>query len=406
MNSEYNLLGIILNNSDAFYKIKKNIFIDRKCYELYEIIKNEIINNKGFTKETLLEIIKTNSILNEEDFFEIYDSCFDYSKFDVHFNFVLNKWALNKADITIKEIRSRKIKTVVELQKELQEIIKEISIDEDSVSDSQDIILKIINDLSNNEDVVLTKSNIKYIDIYGGFENGDFVIIAARPGIGKSSFIYNLILKDMQKSILSFIITLEAKENKVFRIIGCIASGIDTNELRNNRLTNDDKKKLIESFNNIYENRIKIDDKSKDIETIKRKIKFMVDNYNIKKVYIDYLGLIESMEGNTRYEKITYISRELKKIASDLNIIIIALHQLNRESENRADRKPKQHDLRDSGTIEQDADIIILLSKVVYDANDAEEVLNLDFTKTREFPVGETRCTFHKPTRRIQDWIN
>jgi replicative DNA helicase len=406
LNSEYNLLGIVLNNPDMFHRIKKNIFLNKKCFELYEIIDIEIQKNKGFTKEILLDTLKSNKVLTEEDFYEIYDFGYDSLNFDLYFNFVLNKWALHKADLLIKDIRKQNIKTTVDLQNELQKIIKEIAVDEENISDSQEIILKIIDDLNNNVNVNLIRSNIKYIDSYGGFEKGDFVIIAARPAIGKSSLVYNLILRDMQQGEKSGMFSLEAGKNKIFRIIGCIASGIDSNELRNNRLQDEDKRNIIESFNKIYENRIKIDDKSKDIETIKRKIKYMVDNFGINKIYIDYLGLIESQEGNTRYEKVTHMSREIKKIAMDLGIVIIALHQLNRESENRIDKKPRQHDLRDSGTIEQDADIIILLSRLIFDFNDSEEILILDFTKTREFPIGEARCTFHKPTRRIKDWIN
>src|SRR4030043_906010 len=168
LNSEYNLLGIILNNPDIFYKLKKNIFLNKKCFELYEIIDIEMQKNKGFTKEILLDTLKSNKVLTEEDFYEIYDFGYDSLNFDLYFNFVLNKWALHKADLLIKDIRKQNIKTTVDLQNELQKIIKEIAVDEENISDSQEIILKIIDDLNNNVNVNLIRSNIKYIDSYGG----------------------------------------------------------------------------------------------------------------------------------------------------------------------------------------------------------------------------------------------
>jgi replicative DNA helicase len=408
LNSEYCLLGIVLNNQELFPKIIKNIFLNTKCNELYNILSMEWKRSKGFTKENVLELIKNNTKINEDDFYEIYDSALYYDQFDQYYNFVMSNWAVIYSDKKIKELRLSKYTSIVDVKIELQKIIHDLSIDDEKeIKHSQDTALKIITDIGQGKQIKLIKSHIKYIDNYGGLENGDLIIIAARPAIGKSSRIYNMMIKDINFNIFSVLFTLEASKEKVLRLMGCIASGVDSTKLRLNKLNDQEKKTYIEGYNKIYDNLPIIDDSVTMLESIKIRSKIMKDKYDIKKIYIDYLGLIETNEGRNRYEKVSFISRELKKLAMDLGIPIIALHQLNRASESRSDNRPRMSDLRDSGSIEQDADGIILLNQIINDMNTKDEVvLEHIIEKFREGATGISKSIFQKNTRRIKDWTD
>jgi len=404
ISSEHCLLGIILNNSDLFTRIHRNIFLDTKCKELYKLIQIEHKRSKGFTKEAIIELVKSNAMLNENEFYEIYDSAYDEQKFDQYYNFVMNKWALHKLEVSTKDLRSKSYTSVVDLKNEIQNIIADISIDDEKeIRSSKDIIYDIISDLDKNEKPKLINSHCSYIDSYGGFEPGDFVIIAARPGCGKSSLMYNLILKDMYNNTRCGLFSLEASERKIYRIIGCLGAGVDTRHLRTNSLTNQDKEKLSNTYERIYDKEIlTVDRVNVSIETLRRKVKIMKDEKDIKKVYVDYFQLLTG-RGNTRYEQMSNISRELKKIAMDMDIVVVSLAQLNREVENRAEGRPRKSDLRDTGSLEQDADIIWLLYNFNKENGD-EVVLGNIIDKFREGAEGEFKSTFQKPTRRIKEW--
>lgn len=406
INPEYCLLGIVLNNPNLFVNLKEGIFFNKNCIELYQVMSGEYKKSKGFTKETLLELIKDNPNLNEDIFYEIYDSAWDDKKFDQYYNYILSLWAIKKADISIKELRIQKYTGINEVKKALQDIVIELSVDDEKeIRSSKDIIFEIVEELGQKKEHNLIDSYCNYIDDYGGFEAGDLVVIAARPSTGKSTLMYNLLLKDMYNSISCGLFSMEAKEKKVYKIIGCIGAGINTQHMRTFQLTDIEKEILSSTYGRIYEKEIlTIDRVNVDIYSLIRKAKIMKDQKNIKKLYIDYLQLLTCNVGKTRYEQMTTISRELKKLAMELDIVVIALAQLNRELEKRSDKRPKKSDLRDSGSIEQDADIIWLLYNKNENNSDETIVLGNIIDKFREGSQGEFFSNFHRPTRRIKEW--
>jgi replicative DNA helicase len=216
LNPEYCLLGVVLNNPKLFELIKGNIFLNAKCNELYNVISAEVKRSKGFTKETILNLLKDNVKLKESDFYEIYDSAYFQDDFDKYYNHVLSSWGMMKTDNLIKELRLKKYTSITEIKTELQQIVLELSIDDDSeIKSSKDIIFNIISNLSQNKVPELILSHCSYIDNFGGYEKGDLVILAARPGVGKSSQMYNLILRDMRNDVPCGLFSLEAKEEKI-----------------------------------------------------------------------------------------------------------------------------------------------------------------------------------------------
>ena len=275
MKPEYCLLGVVLNNPELFNNLKQNIFLNPKCIELCKLMDAEHKKSKGFTKETILELVKNNPILDEDVFYEIYDSAWDEKKFDQYYNHVLSNWAVVKSDNAVKELRSKKYTSINDVKQELQDIISELSIDDEKeIRSSKDIIFDIVSELDKQKTHNLINSHCSYIDNFGGFETGDFVIIAARPGCGKSSLMYNLILKDMYNGIPCGLFSMEAKEKKVYKIIGCIGAGVNAQNVRTLTLSNVDKERLSNTFERIYEKEVLTVDKvNVDIYSLIRKAK-------------------------------------------------------------------------------------------------------------------------------------
>lgn len=227
-----------------------------------------------------------------------------------------------------------------------------------------------------------------------GLQPSDFILIAARPSVGKTAFALNITEHiSIKKPNAVAIFSLEmSKEQLVNRLISQ-HSMVSSQRMRSGELNETEWEKVVETANIIGNSNIVIDDTpSITIGELRSKCrKFKLDK-DIQLVVIDYLQL---MRGNGKYpsreQEIADISRSLKGIARELNIPVIALSQLNRSVESRPDHKPIMADLRESGSIEQDADVVMLLSRK-YNKEDETEDRNtiiINVAKQRNGPVGE-----------------
>ncbi|MEW8956960.1 replicative DNA helicase [Clostridium sp.] len=208
-----------------------------------------------------------------------------------------------------------------------------------------------------------------------GLCKGDFIVIAARPSMGKTAFALNLALNVISKKNKVAIFSLEmAKEQLMHRILAC-ESRIELNKIRLGKLNEDEWVKVCESSSYLSTRSLSIDDKAGiTVSEIKAKCKRMKKSRGLDVVLIDYLQLIESNDSESiREQQIAKISRELKKMAKELEITVIALSQLSRAPEQRNDKRPILADLRESGTIEQDADIVMFLYRDEYYYPESEE---------------------------------
>lgn len=202
-----------------------------------------------------------------------------------------------------------------------------------------------------------------------GFHGGDLIIIAGRPGMGKTSFALSIAKYVAQKENLPVgIFSLEmTKEQLALRLLSFI-SHIPLYDLRLGKLTEEQKEVLEESFKLLQELPIYIDD-SAGLSTTDLRIKAMrmKKEKGIELLIVDYLQLIRGVRKySSRQEEVAEISRSLKALAKELNIPVIALAQLSRQVEQRGDKRPQLADLRESGQIEQDADLIIFLHRPEY----------------------------------------
>lgn len=235
----------------------------------------------------------------------------------------------------------------------------------------------LITAFDNIEKLYQNKSKISglesgFIDLDGkisGLNPADLLIIAARPAMGKSAFVLNIasyVAMHMKTPVMVFSLEM-SKEQLVNRIL-CSESEVDSMKLRNADLSSEDWLKLGEASSRLAEVPLYIDDtpglSAAELRAKCRKAKL---EKNIGLVIIDYLQLMESKNKNSsRQQEISEISRSLKILAKELSIPVIALSQLSRASESRTDHRPMLSDLRESGAIEQDADIVMFLHREDY----------------------------------------
>ena len=209
-----------------------------------------------------------------------------------------------------------------------------------------------------------------------GLNNSDLIIVAARPAMGKSAFVLNIAsFVAMHDKVPVMIFSLEMSKEQLVKRILSSESEIDSMKLNNANLDSDEWLKLGEASGRLSDIPIYIDDtpalSSSEIRSKCRKAKL---EKNVGLIIIDYLQLMESRTNNaSRQQEISEISRSLKILAKELDVPVIALSQLSRATESRADHRPMLSDLRESGSIEQDADIVMFLHREDYYDKETEK---------------------------------
>ena len=227
-----------------------------------------------------------------------------------------------------------------------------------------------------------------------GLHSAELILIAARPGMGKTSFALNIAqYAALKASVPTAVFSLEmSKEQLVNRMLSMEAR-VDAQSIRSGDLQDGDWEKLIESATDIGRSGLIIDDTPGiTIGELRSKCRKYKMEHDLKLVIIDYLQL---MSGNgktdSRQQEISEISRSLKGLARELSVPVIALSQVNRACETRPDHRPIMSDLRESGSIEQDADVIMFLYRDEYynkDSEDNKGKAELIIAKQRNGPIG------------------
>ena len=236
-----------------------------------------------------------------------------------------------------------------------------------------------------------------------GFQKSDLIIIAGRPSMGKTALSLNITLNILKSSRLPVLIfSLEmSKEQIMYRLLS-IEANIDQIRLKNGKLYHNDWIKLNKIMKILSKLPLFIDDTSNlSVQDIKSRIKtILLEQTQIGLVVIDYLQLMQGLEFKTgnRVQELSQITRYLKSIAREFNIPVIALSQLSRNVENRLDQKPILSDLRESGSIEQDADLVLMLSKSRHiNLNHQDnQLIELIIAKQRNGPLGTIKLKFNE----------
>ena len=241
-----------------------------------------------------------------------------------------------------------------------------------------------------------------------GFQNSDLIIIAGRPSMGKTALSLNITLNTIKNSRLPVLFfSLEmSKEQIMYRLLS-IEANIDQTRLKNGKLYQNDWVKLNKIIKILSKLPLFVDDNPNlSFQDIRSKIKTIIlEQTKIGLVIIDYLQLMQSskLKNVNRVQELSQITRSLKGLAREFNIPIIALSQLSRNVENRIDQKPILSDLRESGSIEQDADLVLMLSKSK-STNYRNPIIELIIAKQRNGPVGEVKLKFNEKQMKFSDF--
>ncbi|MGL5357709.1 MAG: replicative DNA helicase [Metamycoplasmataceae bacterium] len=431
LNIEKSLLGLIIKNDNCLRKaivyLDYEDFYDEKNKLTFKFIKEFVINDEKLDIELLIESIRkkdtANVLTGGKYLYSLVKDSGYVSSFDNYLKIISESSNLRK----MKEILTTSIN---ELNKKTDNSYEELS------ATIQNRILEIENGKNINKDFVKISSIIEeYIkkieqlehgptdrglltgfsqldEITSGLQKGDLIIIAARPSMGKTAFALNIAINISKRKNVAFFSLEMPAEQLVSRIVSHF-SNINTNKLRRvKNISNDDWTKLFYAKKTISDLNLFIDDSpSLKLEELIWKARRLKRSDKLDLIIIDYLQLIpvsSSNYGENRQQEVSKISRLLKQLARELEVPVIALSQLSRRVEQREDKTPLMSDLRESGAIEQDADIIAFIFREEYynkneeNKNDLQET-NIIISKHRNGPTGRIDLIFNPSLGQFSD---
>lgn len=279
---------------------------------------------------------------------------------------------------------------------------------------SRDVVSNVMQELiklrASDNRVTGIKTGYQDLDnITNGFQRGDLIILAARPAMGKTAFALNLALNaSFYNAGAIAIFSLEMPAEALMKRILSAKSAVESSKLRSGYINDIEFNKLNESANELMATKLFVDDSSNiKISEVFSKCRKLNSEHGLDLVVIDYLQLISGSGkgGDNRQQEISEISRSLKGLAREMECPVIALSQLSRSVESRPDKHPVLSDLRESGAIEQDADIVMFLYRDEYYNKDKEEgaeddnptdTTDVDIAKHRNGATGRIELAFQK----------
>lgn len=250
--------------------------------------------------------------------------------------------------------------------------------------------------------------------ITGGLQKSDLIVVAGRPSMGKTSLCLGIAVNAALNRIPTGIFSLEMSKNQLaFRML-CSHAGISSHKLRTKKLTDNDWPRLSSAAGALTEAKIFIDDTAGiGILEMRAKARRLKSQQDIGLLVVDYLQLMQGPKNTeSRQQEISIISRSLKNLAKELNIPVIAISQLSRKAEDRIDKRPQLADLRESGSIEQDADMVILVYRPEFykimeykerGKMPTEGTAEIIIAKNRNGPTGDLLLAFVKDFAKFGD---
>lgn len=306
-----------------------------------------------------------------------------------------------QGDISINEIIEKTEKSILDISNQ------NVGNGFRNVADIIDTHMQIVEKRSETDGVVtgLSTGFVGLDKITTGLHEDNLIILAARPAMGKTALALNIakhIATKEKKPAIIFSLEMGA-EDLIERMIASEGT-VPAYHLKTGNLNADEWRRVIQAQKNLYDAPIFVDDTAgiriSEIRSNARKLSQEMGGLGV--IVIDYLQLITGSKGENRQQVVSEISRELKILAKDLKVPVIALSQLSRAVEQRQDKRPMLADLRESGSIEQDADIVAFLYREAYyqkeqaDSQEANNVTELILEKNRHGSLGTVKLYFHK----------
>ncbi|MFA4984727.1 MAG: replicative DNA helicase [Candidatus Omnitrophota bacterium] len=241
-----------------------------------------------------------------------------------------------------------------------------------------------------------------------GLQPSDLIVIAGRPSMGKSAFAINIAeYAGVVDKVPIAIFSLEMSKHQLVQRMLCSHARVDAHKVRTGYLATSDWPKLTAAAGKLSEAPIFIDDTPAiSVMELRAKARRLKSQHDIKLIILDYMQLMRGIgSSESRQQEISEISRSLKALARELSVPLIAISQLSRAVESRTDHRPQLSDLRESGAIEQDADVVVLILREEYysPTSDNQGVAEVNIAKQRNGPVGSVKLSFIKEYTRFEN---
>lgn len=419
LDAEMSLLGAILIDEETLADITEHVkpkdFYDKRHAIIFDAIMRLYEKNKPVDLLTLTDELKRKNEIDEIGGSAYLTELTNYVPTAAH--------AESYAEIVAqKAVRRRLIKASGEISElgydentTTQELLQQAEAELFSVSDQslkQDLISleSILTDSFDRlEELHRNKGSLRGVrtgyrdldNMTAGLQRSDLIILAARPAMGKTTLVTNLaynVATIAKQPVLFFSLEM-SKEQLVDRMLAD-ASGVDSWNIRTGNLSDEDFSKLSDAMGEMAEAPIYIDDTpGLSVLEMRTKARRAAHDQPLGLIIIDYLQLMQGSgrDNGNRVQEVSEISRGLKLIARELNVPVIALSQLSRSVESRSPQIPQLADLRESGSIEQDADIVMFIYREAYynPETERENITDLIIAKHRNGPVGKVELYFH-----------
>jgi replicative DNA helicase len=281
-----------------------------------------------------------------------------------------------------------------------------------SYSGIKDVLMKTFDNLEhlydNKGGVTGVPTGFQDLDnMTSGFQDSDLVIIAARPSMGKTALALNIAqFAAIQEEIPVVIFSLEMSKEQLVQRMLCSEAQVDNHRLRTGYLNENDWNRLTDAAGSLSEANIFIDDTPGiTVMEMRAKARRIKAEHGLGLVLIDYLQLMQGSRSESRQQEVSDISRSLKGLARELSVPVVSLSQLSRAVEQRNDKRPQLSDLRASGSIEQDADVVAFIYRDDYYNPDSEKegITEIIIGKQRNGPVGKVELAFQKEYTKFVD---
>lgn len=417
LEAEQSVIGAMIIDKSAIAKalekLKEDDFYRDGHKVIFKAIREMYSKDMAIDLVTLLEYLKSTDMLEKAGgvtyISEVSSSVITTANLEAYISIVEDKSTLRKlirsATNIIEESYNKqdRVDEVLDLaQKKIFDLAeKQGSNDYEPLSNVLERGFLEIERLFNNKGSITgVGSGIRDLDAKtSGFQKGDMVLIAARPSMGKTTFSLNIAenaaLRE-GKSVVIFSLEM-SKEQLAYKLL-CSEANVDMLKLRTGNLDDDDWERIARATGPLSKAKIYIDDTAglsvMEMRSKCRKIKI---EHGIDMILIDYLQLMSGSSGSeSRQQEVSEISRSIKALAKEMECPVIALSQLSRAPEQRADHRPMLSDLRESGSIEQDADVVMFLYRDEYYNKETEEknIGECIIAKQRNGPVGTVKMAW------------
>lgn len=428
------VLGACMLEKDAFMNVcdllVPDSFYDPVNKKIYEAITTLSLNQRPIDMMTVTEQLRRDGNLDNVGgaihIAELTSKVYSTANLEYHASIIAQKYLARRLITFAANVETKaydESNDIEELLQETESLLFDISQNQlkREVTKIDSVITLALDQIQNaaNNESGLSGLQTGYRDldkITSGWQNSDLIIIAARPAMGKTAFVLSM-AKNMavDYNVPIAIFTLEMSSVQLTkRLISNVAS-LEGEKIKSGRLSHDEEERLHSRIRNVYGAPLYLDETpGLSISELRTKARRLVREKGVKMIMIDYLQLMNAtgQKLGSREQEVSTISRSLKALAKELDIPIIALSQLNRSTENREDKRPVLSDLRESGAIEQDADIVCFIHRPEYytraaqdgEGNNIKGLAYLIVAKHRSGAVGDVKLHFVSKFAKFENW--